>query len=494
MQKIVRYAGLLFLSTVFLTAQVSPATGSSSSETILQAGAAKNRITPPAGSIMGNSYGLDICKGVHDDLYARTIVFDYSGKKAAFIALDVVSIPHIIFKQTRELISKSTGIPGSNIIMSATHAHAGPQMNPLFLKAAGGDGEQKSSEYLKSLPALITRSVVMANSALQPVKVFVGITEEKEVNFNRRYLMKDGSFRMNPGRMNPEAVRVTGPVDPDVYAVYFESEDQKPVALLVNFALHPAIVTGNQISADFPAIVCSLIEKVYGEDMITIYTNGTSGNINHIDVNRLTQMSGFRESARIGTIVAADVMKALSDVHRVEVSSLGITSEVVELPIPEVSQEEIEWSRRIMSQFGKPVPPAFNDVVLAWKILDQAGSRGRMGERHMYTTTVPLNRNENALLSEIQVLTLGRELALVGFPGDAFVELGLAIKQNSPYTFTIVSEQSGNGTLSYVPNRKAIPEGGYEGVSARFTPGGGEKLVETVIRVLTGMYPYRDNE
>jgi neutral ceramidase len=86
---------------------------------------------------------------------------------------------------------------------------------------------------------------------------------------------------------------------------------------------------------------------------------------------------------------------------------------------------------------------------------------------------------------------LGDELALVGFPGDAFVELGLAIKQNSPYPYTIVNEQSGNGTLSYVPNRKAFYERGYEAESARFLPGGGEILVDAVTKILIDLFPYR---
>jgi neutral ceramidase len=91
------------------------------------------------------------------------------------------------------------------------------------------------------------------------------------------------------------------------------------------------------------------------------------------------------------------------------------------------------------------------------------------------------------------VLTLGDELALVGFPGDAFDELGLNIKLNSPFPFTIVNEQSGNGTLSYVPNRKAFPEGAYEVISARFAPGGGEILADAALRILIDMHSHQSD-
>ena len=67
----------------------------------------------------------------------------------------------------------------------------------------------------------------------------------------------------------------------------------------------------------------------------------------------------------------------------------------------------------------------------------------------------------------------------------------LGIKLNSPFPFTVVNEQSGNGTLSYIPNRKAFSEGGYEVNSARFSPGGGELLVDAVIKALIDLFPYK---
>jgi hypothetical protein len=88
----------------------------------------------------------------------------------------------------------------------------------------------------------------------------------------------------------------------------------------------------------------------------------------------------------------------------------------------------------------------------------------------------------------VQAITLGDDLAWAGMPGDAFVELGLAIKQNSPFRQTIVSEQPGSGAISYVPNRKAFPEGAYEVISAPFAPGGGELLSEAAIKLLIEIY------
>ncbi|MGQ9621408.1 MAG: hypothetical protein ACUVTX_10560, partial [Bacteroidales bacterium] len=172
---------------------------------------------------MGNSYGITVCKGVNDDLYIRTLVFKYGSNKAAFIALDMISLPYRVVMETRELIARTTDIPEGNIIMSATHIHAGPQMNPLFWDVVGGEPKQKSEEYVKRLPEMIVKSVKIAITELQPVQVFFSSVIETSVNFNRRFILKDGTFKMNPGRMNPDIVRVAGPIDPEISVVFFES-------------------------------------------------------------------------------------------------------------------------------------------------------------------------------------------------------------------------------------------------------------------------------
>ncbi|MDD4107671.1 MAG: neutral/alkaline non-lysosomal ceramidase N-terminal domain-containing protein [Prolixibacteraceae bacterium] len=480
----------LLTGLLLFTGQINLSAGEVLQKGVFKAGAAAVKITPPVGSIMGNSYGITVSEGVHDDLHSKAIVFEKDGVKAAFIALDLISLPHVIVVKTRELISEKIGIPSNNIIMTATHVHAGPQMNPMFWDAAGEMAKQKSQEYLENLPSLIATSVQQADEKIQPVRVSVGRIDERGVNFNRRFLMKDGSFRMNPGRLNAQSVRPVGPVDPDLYVVYFETYESKPLAILVNFALHPAIVGGNQFSSDFPGVIADRLAEVKGDELVTIFSNGTSGNINHIDVNRKDQLGGYDESTRIGTILAADVMKVCSSLKPVDVNFLKIQTEKVELPVPSVTPAEVAWAQDVISKYGKPQAPSFNDVVQAWRIIDLIKPQKGNKSRYEITTTVPLTEDGRAIMSEVQTIILGKELVLVGFPGDAFVELGLAIKQNSPFPYTIVSEQSGNGNISYVPNRKAFPEGGYEAVSARFSPGGGEMLVDAAVRMLIDIYPY----
>ncbi|MPY88789.1 MAG: hypothetical protein GEU99_12775 [Luteitalea sp.] len=440
----------------------------------LRVGRAAVRITPEVGTPMGSSYGIAISEGIHDDLFAKAIVFERDGVKAALVACDLISIRKAIVEDARRLIEARTGLKGQHVILSATHGHAGPQMHPMFLRILGGEPEQKGLEYIRRLPEWIAESVRKAEENLQPARLSVGTIREDAISFNRRFLMRDGSVRMNPGRQNAAAVRPVGPIDPIVSVANFEaSESGESLATMVNFALHVAVVGGRQISADFPGVLSRRLAAVRGREALTVFTNGMSGNINHIDTSRQTQSTGQQEAERIGTVLEARVRQALRTLRPVSSAPLRVRSRRVELSVRPVRDEEVEEAKRLMSRVGSRSAPPFHDVVRAWRVIDLS------------------EMASGVLATEVQALTLGDEVAFVGFPGDAFVELGLGIKSSSPFPFTVVGEQAGTGAISYVPNLKAFWEGGYEVISARFLPGGGERLVEAVQRLLIELYPHK---
>jgi neutral ceramidase len=82
----------------------------------------------------------------------------------------------------------------------------------------------------------------------------------------------------------------------------------------------------------------------------------------------------------------------------------------------------------------------------------------------------------------VQALRIG-DLALVSAPGELFVELGLAIKQRSPFGQTMVLELA-NDSVGYLPTRRAFEEGAYEPEASLFGPGVGEQIVEAAIELL----------
>lgn len=437
----------------------------------LRVGRGKVVITPPLGSVIGNSYGVNIATGVTSDLHAKAVVFELNGVKAALVACDMISLHPPIVRQTREQIAARTGVSPERVILAATHCHAGPQTHPLFYTLRGAEAQQISERYVAQLPGRIAESVRLAEADLQPAKIFVGRAREETISFNRRFLLRDGTVKMNPGRQNAAIIRPMGPIDPEVGVVYLESAEGAPLVTIVNFALHVAVTGGNRVSADYPHTLAEVLARVKGDSMLTVFINGMSGNINHTDVSRLNRLSGEPEAARIGSILAAAVLKTYPHLKPIAATTLQAVSRPVQVPTaPAPSAAEVQRARAILRGHGKGAP--FPEVIRAWRAIDLAE----------YS-------RDGFWPSEVQVIAFGTELALVGYPGDSFVELGLAMKQNSPFRFTFISEQSGNGSISYIPNEKAFPEGSYEVDSARIAPGGGEVLATAAIRLLTELFP-----
>jgi hypothetical protein len=431
----------------------------------LRVGAAAVPITPEPGTPMAGYYSTRLAEGVEDDLFAKAIVVEQDGAKVATVVCDLISMPRAVAEDARRLIEKSTGISGERVMVSATHTHTGPTLPTGSARDPSEEGAADAAKrYVDTLPARIARSVSAANAALRPAKVSVGVGREEHLSFNRRYFMKDGTVGWNPGKKNPRVVKPAGPIDPEVPVVYFETPDGRPIATYVNFAMHLDTVGGLKVSADYPFTLAAILAKLKGPDMVTLFSIGTAGDINHIDVSGADPQKGNGEAARIGTVLAGEVIKTYARLTPITTAAPRVRREVLALPLAPIRPEDVEPAMNTAVRFGKN-EPTFLERVNAYKVIDVHARQGR-----------PLE-------AEVQVMALGPDLAFVALPGEIFVELGLHVKQNSPFRHTVIAELA-NGSVGYVPTRRAFAEGNYEPVSARCAPGSGEQIAETAVKLL----------
>ncbi len=432
----------------------------------LRAGAAAVRITPDKPTPLAGYYNTRISTNTHDELHAKTIVLEHDGTKAALVVCDLLTLPRGVVEQTRDIVSRITGVPGANVMISATHAHTGPVLDNHSSRniTEAGTGEAVR-DYTMRLPAMIAESVRRAEAALQPAHVSVAHEQEDHLSFNRRFFMKDGTVGWNPGKLNTNIVRAAGPVDPDVAVLYFDSPRAAAIATYVNFAMHPDTVGGLEFSADYPFTLSRLASELKGTNMVTVFANGTCGNLNHIDTQWAGPQKGHTEAARLGTVLAGHVFKAYTRMQPVEALALRVRSEMVKLALPELKPGEVEQARATVARLGTTNAPKFLEQVNAFKVLDVAAREGQPQE------------------VEVQVIALGEDVAWVSLPGEIFVELGLEIKKKSPFRHTLIAELA-NGSIGYIPNQKAYEQGNYEPVSARCAKGSGELLVDSALRLL----------
>lgn len=431
----------------------------------LRIGAAAVKITPPVGLPMAGYYNVRLATGVHDDLYAKAVVLEGDGSRVALVACDLIGLERDLVEASRQLIEKTSGLSGEQVMISATHTHTGPLLDSRFLALMEGAPRQAAERYRAALPSRIAEAVRLAEAALKPGRAWAHVGREETLSFYRRFLMKDGTVRFNPGKLNPGIVQPVGEPDPDVLVVYFDTPDGKPISTYVNFALHLDTVGGTQYSADFPYTVARLLGKIKGPDMLSLFAIGAAGNINHIDVKSADPQKGHAEAQRIGTVLAGEVLKSYARLKPAPGATLRVASRQVELPVRALEPGSVDKAQVAVRQFGKPGAPPFLDLVAVFRTLDLAELRGK------------------PLRAEVQVVALGEQIAWVGLPGEIFVELGMAVKKASPFPYTIVVGLA-NGSIGYVPTQKAFTEGGYEAISARCAPGCGELLADAAIRLL----------
>lgn len=462
---LLRLAALLFLA--------SPARAE------FRAGAARVVITPPLGVNMAGYYNFRACEGVLDDIHSSALVLDDGATRAALVTLDLIGTPRELVEAVRAAVDKSGAVPGTHVMISATHAHTGP-VPGRFVRTPDGPesgGPQPGSvhaKYMETLPGLIASSVIQAAAKLTPVLVSGVSGECTDVAFCRRFYMRDGTVGWNPGKLNPNIMLPTALTDPQVQAIFFSpphkpAEHRPSLAVYANFSMHPDTVSGAKVSADYPGALARLMAGYHGPDCITLYGNGACGNLNHLDVSWPRQQRGIEEAARIGTLIAASIFRAEKKERPLTPGTLRVKSVTVPLAVPFVPPEQEEMARdTVRKKTGGP-QPAFMQLVHANRLLDLAPRKGQ-----------PLE-------AEVQVITLGRELAWIGLPGEVFVELGLALKKRSPFPHTIITTLT-NGNWGYIPDRRSYAEKAYEAESSRVEPGSGEKLVDAAAAILTELH------
>jgi hypothetical protein len=76
----------------------------------------------------------------------------------------------------------------------------------------------------------------------------------------------------------------------------------------------------------------------------------------------------------------------------------------------------------------------------------------------------------------IYAVAIGNSVAFGGFPGEPFNDIGVAIRKNSPFKFTVLSCLT-NGSRGYFPFSSSFKEDGYEAATSPFGPSVADDLI-----------------
>lgn len=468
----------------------------------LRAGFATTTITPPLGTPLAGLFHHREARTVADDLFAKAIALGTDDQTLVMVVCDLISIPAVLSNHTRGLLAARCGLSASNIMISATHTHTGPLLN------IGPDDpgwrlyQDSGTPYRNALPAAngmltavldpaycewigerIADVVAIALDRLEPARIAIGTTSIEGVCFNRRFHMKDGTVVFNPGILNPDIVREAGPVDPEIVTFLLERVDRRPLAMWSTLSLHyVGTDEDDAISADYYGYFGREVERVLG--CPGVLANGTSGNINNVDVRNKSTITGSTKARLVAKAVAAAAMSSVISAERSDDIELRTWRHWVEIGRYQPTSHDIEIANAISAGEGRRSRTA-----------DERYSF-EFGQRLPESIGFSWSSDQLRLLqlpdeasAEVQIFQVG-ELAIAALPGEIFVEFGLDLKRRSPFAVTAAISMS-NDHLGYLPTRAAFDLGGYETWRSRSNwtaVGSGERLTDAAVVGLNELY------
>lgn len=433
----------------------------------LKVGFSRVDITPPLGIAINGYFIPRKAETVLDPLQVNALALQSGETKTVLMTVDNLGINQILIQPMLEAVCVATGLPAEAVYIHATHSHTAGAISPMLV------GEE-NMEYRETLKNKLAEAAAAALADLKPAKMGWGIGQAPRVAFVRRFRMKDGSVRTNPGTNHPDILAPIGQVDERVNILRFDREGGNTIVLM-NFGNHPDTVGGCNISADWPGFARTAVEQALPGTNAIMF-NGAQGDVNHINVhpvggemNDLTRDfddvdRGYGHARYIGRVIAGAVLQTYDKVSWVEDATLRCTKKLVKVPSNMPAEKDLPQARE-------------------YAALHEAGKDSEIPYTGMMLTTVVaeslrmlrLEHGPESFEIPLTAIAIGN-VALVGIAGEPFTGIGRALKEAEGWDL-VMPTCCTNGYEGYFPMQEAYDEGGYEARSSNFRAGVAEQLI-----------------
>ena len=366
-------------------------------------------------------------------------------------------------------ISKETGVPEGNIMVSASHTHSAPS---LTTPTSG------SADALKKFEKGMIEAAKIALEDRKPARMFGGSIETEGMNFVRHYLCNDGTYcGDNFGDSSSGYAGHSSKADPMLQLIKFVREGDNDI-YLTNFQTHPHQTGGSSkydLSADIVGEYRIAMEKALGCEVL--YLSGAGGNIN--SRSRIAEENATPDWRAWGVKMAEYAQKV----------------EFTELKTGKVQAAETEFTADINHTTDSLVSVC-SELSKKWnaseittaQLKEMALSYGvKLNSPYHASAIVSRAGMADSKSFPIRAFSFG-DVGLVAFPGEQFDTNGKFIKDNSPFEMTIIATKA-NGENGYFPSQFAFDvSGGYECDTTKYVPGTAERLADQYLEMLAEQF------
>ena len=397
----------------------------------LMAGAAKAIITPTvneadpyADPVWIGGWDIRIAVGIHDELYARSLVVRSKRTTIAFVAVDLIGLFYADVQEIRTMVDPSLEI--DHIIVACTHNHEGPDTLGLWGPDPFTSGVDP--DYMTFMKEQVVSSIETAAQEMEEAELEVAYTTVPGIMANGR----------DPGL-----------VYPDLVVMRFEGGKKKTIATVISFAGHPEVLDGEPfnylISADYLAYVYEYIEDRLGG--VAVFLNGALGGMITPDVDGvfdgmetpgLPVNRTFEMAEEIGSRLASAAIEALEDAEVCKNTNIVIKKTTVDIPLA-------NFDFRLLGSQPFPailVRDMYTDGELDTSTMDISGDFG------LPPGTVMLPLGED-LRTELNVVKIGY-IEMVTVPGELLPKLGHQLTETMMTGKYNIIIGLGNDELGYI--------------------------------------------
>ncbi len=392
-------------------------------------------ITPPNSMPMAGyaSRGASHATGKLHELWAKSLMLeDASGKRCVLVTLDLCGIDAVLADRVCVQLKDACGLERHQIMLAASHTHSGPvvagNLRPMHYMLFNETDRELVDDYASFLVEKISSSVEQAAGDLKPSEVSFG---EGTENFavNRRTNIENDVPALR------EANKLVGPSDYSV-PVLLVKRASKPIAVVFGYACHCTTLSGMDWSGDYAGFAQAELESDL-PGCTAMFWAGCGADQNPLP-RRTVELA-----TEYGHRLASAVQKTIRSEPKPLESKLLMQFQLIPVPFGNMpTREQIEEDRMSENQYvsaraqsllqtldaGTALPSTYSYPVASWR--------------------------------------LGDAIDWVALGGEVVVDYAIAVKSLPAAKRATWITAYANDVMAYIPSRRVLAEGGYEGGGA----------------------------
>lgn len=400
-----------------------------------KAGAAKICITPEQPMWMAGYGARDrASEGKLTDLWAKALVLeDGQGRRGVLISLDLVGLDRATSESICQRLAEAHGFTREQIALCASHTHTGPvvgkNLAPLHYELVDGQQRQRIDAYTESLLRRVVEVVGSAAANLTPSRLSWG-SGIATFAANRRNNREPDVPQLRA------AAALLGPCDFDVPVLAVHDPKGRLSAVVFGYACHATVLSFYQWSGDYPGFAQAELEQRH-DGCVALFWAGCGADQNPLPRRtvELAQHYGSRLATAVDAVLLTTRMVPIADTLVTRYREVDLPLDT--LPTHEQLQREAQSPQKPLAaraalllaelQRGTPLPQTYPYPIGVWGI--------------------------------------GEEITFVTLGGEVVVDYSLRLKNELSGLKTWVAGYA-HDVMAYIPSRRVLTEGGYEGADA----------------------------